>query len=61
MIIMKKHVSELSEIYNLLDQDQNAIAFNVSSSDTSHDLVNAAHSTYPNAKKIRPICSHCGY
>lgn len=71
-IIMKKNVPELSEIYNLLDQDFNqrnltpvltATAFHVNAPDQSTadmPLVNAAQSSAP-PKQNRPICSHCGY
>lgn len=65
-IIMKKTVPDLSEVYNLLDQDfnqrsittiQNASAFQMTSTETFHAVVNATYNTRP----FRPICSHCGY
>lgn len=65
-IIMKKHVPDLSEVYNLLDQDfnqrsisplQNASAFQVASHDTIPASINATY----NSKPLRPVCSHCGY
>lgn len=65
-IIMKKHVPDLSEVYNLLDQDfnqhsisplQNASAFQVASHDTIPASINATY----NSKPPRPVCSHCGY
>ena len=63
---MKKHVPDLSEVYNLLDQDfnqrniaplHNASAFHVASTETFPASVNATY----NQKPSRPICSHCGY
>ncbi|XP_020870726.1 uncharacterized protein LOC110225407 [Arabidopsis lyrata subsp. lyrata] len=66
-IIMKKHIPELSEIYNLLDQDhsqrnltpvQNDVAFNVAASESTSASVNA---TYNHSKGPKVICSHCGY
>lgn len=65
-IIMKKHVPDLSEIYNLLDQDfsqrniipvHNAAAFQV---DVYFPSVNNAKST-STPKHGRPICTHYGY
>lgn len=59
---------ELSEIYNLLDQDynqrnlvpvQNASAFQTSAP-SSVLSINAAQTHYPPKQNI-PICSHCGY
>ncbi|CAL9218574.1 unnamed protein product [Arabidopsis halleri] len=67
-IIMKKHVPELAEIYNLLDQDlsqrnitpvQNAVAFNVSAMEPSQASVNATYNHSKPQQKV--ICSHCGY
>lgn len=66
-IIMKKTVPELSEVYNLLDQDHNqrnivpvhnASAFNVTASAPS---INAAQTGGYPPKQNHPICSHCGY
>ena len=67
-IIMKKHIPDLSEIYNLLDQDynqrnlvpiQNAIAFQIAAP-VSTPLINATQSI-PTPRQNRPICAHCGY
>ena len=64
-IIMKKHVPDLSGVYNLLDQDfnqrsitpvQNASAFKLTSGESYTHSVNAAYT-----KPSRPVCSHCGY
>lgn len=66
-IIMKKHIPQLAEIYNLLDQDHNqrniipvhnTAAFNVSAPAQIQASVNA---TYNNSKPQKIICSHCGY
>lgn len=66
-ITMKKNIPELSEIYNLLDQDfnqrnisplQNATAFQVSA--PAPPMINAAQSVVP-VKHNRPVCAHCGY
>ncbi|CAA7015851.1 unnamed protein product [Microthlaspi erraticum] len=68
-IIMKKHIPELSEVYNLLDQDhsqrsfspvQNATAFQMTVPDPAPSSVNAASAPY-RSNPNRPICSHCGY
>lgn len=65
-IIMKKHVPNLGEVYNLLDQDysqrsinpiQNATAFHLTAQDPVQPSINAAY----NNQKSRPVCSHCGY
>lgn len=67
-IIMKKHVPELAEIYNLLDQDlsqrtiapiQNAVTFNVSAGEPTQISVNATYNHSRTQQKV--ICSHCGY
>lgn len=69
-IIMKKNVPDLSEIYNLLDQDfnqknlsslQNASAFQVSSTSQVPAVVYATQSNYHHQKQQKPICTHCGY
>lgn len=69
---MKKHIPELSEIYNLLDQDynqrnivpiQNATAFQITApvqTPVQAPLINASQSTYP-PRQGRPVCAHCGY
>lgn len=67
---MKKHVPDLAEVYNLLDQDYsqrsiipipNASAYNVAAvNDTSQALINALHSA-SHQRHTRPMCSHCGY
>lgn len=68
-IIMKKNVPELSEIYNLLDQDfnqrnilpvMNATAFQVSAPAPTVPVINATQSNAP-AKQSRLVCAHCGY
>lgn len=65
-IVMKKHVPDLSEIYNLFDHDfnqrniipvHNVAAFQVAASFPS---VNNAQST-STPKHVRLICTHCGY
>lgn len=67
-IIVKKNIPELSEIFNLLDQDhnqrnfvpiQNAIAFQVAAP-AQVPLINAVQSI-PTTKQSRPVCAHCGY
>ncbi|KAG7582883.1 Retrotransposon Copia-like N-terminal [Arabidopsis suecica] len=70
-IIMKKTVPDLSEIYNLLDQDysqrniitipSNASAFQVSASSSDQYTVNATRSAFQNNAKPKIQCSHCGY
>lgn len=66
---MKKNVPDLSEIYNILDQDfsqrnlsslQNASVFQVVSNVQTPALINAAQSNY-NQRQQKPICTHCGY
>lgn len=66
-IIMKKHIPELSEIYNLLDQDfnqrtispiTNTTSFQISAS--SPPLLNATQASVP-GKQNRLVCTHCGY
>lgn len=66
-IIMKKHVPDLSQVYNLLDQDHsqrsitpvhNASAFQVT---YDHMSVHATASYYTNQKNNHSICAHCGY
>lgn len=65
---MKKSVSKLSEIYNLLDQDysqrniiplQNVTAFQVTTLG-SMPLINATQSNLP-TKQNRLVCINCGY
>ena len=67
---MKKHIPDLAEVYNLLDQDYsqrsivpiaNASAYNVATvNDGSQAFINAMHST-PDQRQARPMCSYCGY
>ncbi|XP_056846471.1 uncharacterized protein LOC130497579 [Raphanus sativus] len=68
-IIMKKTLPELSEIYNLLDQDHNqrnimhvhnASAFHVSAPAPVSPQINVAQSGFQ-PKQTRPVCAHCGY
>uniref|UniRef100_A0A1J3EFZ9 Retrovirus-related Pol polyprotein from transposon TNT 1-94 n=1 Tax=Noccaea caerulescens TaxID=107243 RepID=A0A1J3EFZ9_NOCCA len=65
-IIMKKNVSDLAEVYNLLDQDHsqrsinpvpNATAFQMTMPNQIPASVNAAY----NPRQTRPMCSHCGF
>lgn len=71
-IIMKKHIPDLAEVYNLLDQDYsqrsimpvtNASAYNVADVPaTSQASINAMHqASHHNQRQARPLCSHCGY
>lgn len=64
-IIMKKTVPDLSEVYNLLDQEfiqrsinpvSNASAFHVDGSKSVQASINATYT-----RPSRPVCSHCGY
>lgn len=66
---MKKNVSELSVIYNLLDQDfnqrnislvLNATSFQITAHVQSMPLINAAQTSFP-AKQNMPVCALCGY
>lgn len=66
---MKKNVPNLSEIYNLLDQDfiqrnlsslENPSEFQVVSNVQTHALINEAQSNY-NQRQHKPICTHYGY
>lgn len=66
-IIMKKNLPDLSEIYNLLDQDhsqrsfasvQNATAFQVAAPVVDQSsMANVNYHQRPN----KPVCTHCGY
>lgn len=67
-ITMKKNVPDLSEVYNLLDQDHsqrninpisNASTFHVAA-ETPSASINAAQSTQSH-RSNRPMYSHCGY
>lgn len=68
-IIMKKNVPELSEIYNLLDQDfnqrsissvNNASTFQVAAAVQTPTVAYAAQST-AQQKQQKLTCTHCGY
>ena len=64
-IIMKKNIPELSEIYNLLDQDYSQRAFNSVQNATAFHLAAPDQTSMVNAtyhhKQAKPICTHCGY
>lgn len=70
-IIMKKTVTELGEIYNLLDQDysQRSIGTNSNTSTVSAFNVTASYqfsviatnSYHNNANQNNVLCSHCDY